>query len=108
MPLSSPPSPDPRYTPSSDGSSPTDHGDTRPLLNAELVQLQIRVIALENLVISLLAAQSNPDLDAARDMADYILPRPGSTQHRLTINAAAQMTHLVERARIFRDSPPGN
>ncbi len=72
------------------------------LTNAELVQLRIRVIALENLVITLLAETSDRQLDLAREMAAYISPRPGFTHHPLTINAAAHMIDLVERAGHFR------
>ena len=72
------------------------------MINTELAQLRIRVIALENLVIALLAATSDRRLDLAREMAVYISPRPGFTRHPLTINAAAQMVHLVERADHFR------
>lgn len=79
-----------------------------PLANVELVQLRIRVIALENLVIALLAESPDRRLDIAREMASYISPRPGFTPHRLTIRAAAQMIHLIERAGFFRVSgtPP--
>ena len=49
------------------------------LTNAELVQLRVRVIALENLVISLLAEAPDRQLDLAREMAAFILPRPGFT-----------------------------
>ena len=72
------------------------------LTNAELVQLRVRVIALENLVIALLAEASDRQLDLAREMATYISPRTGFTQHPLTIHAAAHMVDLVERARQFR------
>ena len=72
------------------------------LTNAELVQLRIRVIALENLVITLLAEASDRQLQLAREMAAYISPRPGFTHHPLTIHAAAQMIDLVERASRFR------
>ena len=72
------------------------------LTNAELVQLRIRAIALENLVITLLAETSDRQLDLVREMADYISPRLGVTQHPLTIHAAAEMNHLVERALHFR------
>lgn len=75
------------------------------LTNAELVQLRIRVIALENLVITLLADTSDRQRTLAREMANYISPRPGFTEHPLTIHAAAQMIHLVERADHFRDVP---
>jgi hypothetical protein len=72
------------------------------LTNAELVQLRIRVIALENVVISLLAEASDRQLDLIREMAAFICPRPGFTQHPLTIQAATQMIDLVERAARFR------
>ena len=79
--------------------------DVPPLTNAELVQMQIRVIALENLVITLLIDASDRQLDLVRDMAAYISPRPGFTPHRLTVHAAAEMISLVERAGRFRDIP---
>ncbi|MDO9091621.1 MAG: hypothetical protein Q8R98_25570 [Rubrivivax sp.] len=72
--------------------------DVPPLTNAELVQLQVRVIALENLVVALLNDASDRQLDLVRDMAAYIRPRPGFTPHRLTIHAAAEMISLVDRA----------
>jgi hypothetical protein len=72
-----------------------------PLTNAELVQLQVRVIALENLVLALLAEASDAQRELVRDMATYISPRPGFTRHPLTLHAATQMLHVVERARHF-------
>ena len=72
------------------------------LTNAELVQLRVRVIALENLVISLLTEAPDRQLDLAREMAAFISPRPGFTHHPLTIHAAAQMIDLVDRAGHFR------
>ena len=72
------------------------------LTNAELVQLRIRMIALENLVITLLAETSDRRLDLAREMATYISPRAGFTRHPVTTHAAAQMIHLVDRAGHFR------
>jgi len=72
-----------------------------PLANAELVQLQIRVIALENLLIALLADGSDGQRQFAREMAAYISPRPGCTPHALTLHAATQMVHLVERGALF-------
>ena len=76
--------------------------DSPPLTAAELVQLQVRVIALENLVISLLAQADGRQLEAIREMAAYILPRLGFTPHRLTIHAAAEMISLVDRTDRFR------
>jgi len=80
--------------------------DVPLLTNSELVRLRIRVIALENLVISLLAQSSDRQLGLAREMPLTSLPRPGFTPHHLTIRAAAEMIHLVERAGHFRDTPP--
>lgn len=70
--------------------------------NAELVVLRVRVIALENLLISLLATASDQQLELAREMAGYISPRPGSTHHPLTTHAAAHMIDLIERSSRFR------
>jgi hypothetical protein len=76
------------------------------LTNAELVQLRVRVIALENLVISLLAEAPDKQLELAREMASFISPRPGFTHHPLTIHAATQMINLVDRAFHFRCAKP--
>jgi hypothetical protein len=80
--------------------------DAPQLTNTELVQLRIRVIALENVLIALLANATDRDLDLVREMAAYISPRPGFTQHPLTIHAAAQMIQLVERAGHIRGVTP--
>ena len=80
--------------------------DVSQLANIELVQLRIRIIALENLVITLLAEASDRQLMLVREMAEFILPRPGFTQHPLTIHAAAQMIDLVERSGQFRVKQP--
>lgn len=79
--------------------------DLPELTNTELVQLRVRVIALENLVISLLAGAPDEQLDRAREMAAYISPRPGHTQHPLTTHAADHMVDLVSRAVHFRTPP---
>lgn len=73
-----------------------------PLTQAELVQLHIRVIALENIVIALLAQAPESQLALAREMATFISPRPGFTPHTLTIAAADEMLSLVNRAAPFR------
>ena len=73
------------------------------MAEAEWTALHVCVIALENLVISLLATASNVQLAQARDMASIIAPRPGFTPHPLTTHAAAHMVDLVERAVRFRD-----
>jgi hypothetical protein len=70
--------------------------------SAELMKLRIGVIALENLVISLLAEAPDRQLDLAREMAAFISPRPGFTHHPLTIHAPTQMIDLVDPAGHFR------
>ena len=90
-----------------EGSIPDDAPfEVPPLTNAELVQLRIRVIALENLVITLLAEASERQIALAHEMAGYISPRPGFTHHPLTTHAAARMMDLVERAGHFRVMTP--
>ena len=77
--------------------------DVSPLTDVEIVQLRVRVIALENLVIALLAHSSDHVQLTAREMADYILPKPGATQHRLTTHAATHMIDLLERSNHFQN-----
>lgn len=76
------------------------------LTNVELVQLRMRVIALENVIITLLAGASDHQLALVREMAATISPHSGSTQHPLTIQAAKQMNHLVDRSGHFRINEP--
>lgn len=76
--------------------------DIPEMTNAELVHHRIRVIALENLIIALLAEGSDRQLKVARQMASYISPRAGYTQHPLTIKASNQMNDMVNRAEHFR------
>jgi hypothetical protein len=68
----------------------------------ELQTLHVRVIALENLVVSLLAVGSDRQIERARKMAANISPRSGVTQHLLTVQAATHMIDLVERGSRFR------
>ncbi len=74
----------------------------RDLTNTELVHLRIRVIALENLMIAVLAEGSEQQRQMARDMAALITPRPGYTQHPLTVHAADHINDLVARADRYR------
>jgi hypothetical protein len=75
-----------------------------PVNQRELVQLRVRVIALENLVIALLAEAGDRQITLAREMAACVSPRPGFTHHPLTIHAASHMIDLVERAGQFRSA----
>jgi hypothetical protein len=72
--------------------------DAPAFADAEVVQLRMRVVALEGLVLALLAHGSGPQRAAAAQMASHILPRSGYTRHPLTIRAAARITQLVDRA----------
>jgi hypothetical protein len=74
--------------------------------DAEFQALHVRIIALENLVIAMLAAGSDQDRALAGEMASYISPRPGFTRHPLTTHAAAHMSDLVERAVRFSSRRP--
>ncbi len=74
-----------------------------PPTPAEWAELRTRVIALENLVIALLATASEAQRRKAREMADFISPRPGFTNHRLTSHAAHRMTDLINRACRFEE-----
>jgi hypothetical protein len=73
--------------------------------STELVQLRIRVIALENLVIALLAQAPEAQLQMVCEMANYISPRAGHTPHPLTLHAADEMRSLMARATQFRPAP---
>ncbi len=79
--------------------------DVPDLTNAELVHLRMRVIALENLMIAVLAEGSDRRRQIALDMGGYIAPRAGATQHPLTVQASHHMTDLVRRADHFRTAP---
>lgn len=72
-----------------------------PLGEAELVQLRVRVIALESLVIALLAESAGDRLDRVLDMARHISPREGYTAHPVTLQAAEEIRSMVDRARRF-------
>jgi hypothetical protein len=78
------------------------HADMPDMTNSELVLLRVRVIALENLMIAVLAEGSDRQLQIAREMVEYITPRPGFTQHPLTIRAGEHMTDTAARATHFR------
>ena len=70
--------------------------------DTELEQLRIRVVALENIVIALLATASDGQVDLVRKMAAHISPRPGFTRHRVTMHAASEVISLVDRVGPFR------
>ena len=86
-------------------SEPSNHAATAnadDLTNAELVNMRIRIIALENLLIAFLVKASGSQVELAVEMAGYISPREGFTLHPLTVKAATHMRDLVDRASSFR------
>lgn len=79
--------------------------DIPPLSDAEIIQLRIRVIALENMVLGLLSKASADQLAAIEEIAEFISPLADAKPHPLTLHAATQMEHFVERARRLREQP---
>jgi hypothetical protein len=88
-----------------EGSTPGEAGFYHwpEVTNSELVLLRVRMIAMENLVIGLIADASERQLELLRDATACISPRPGFTAHPLTVRAATHMSDLVERAAAFRE-----
>ena len=70
--------------------------------DAEAVNIRVRLIALENIVVALLASGTQDGPQLVREMAQYISPRSDATPHRLTIEAARNMRAIVDRAEHFR------
>ena len=66
--------------------------------HAELVQMRIRLITLENIVLGLLSGASDEQIDQIRKRADMIEPRPEASRHPLTELAAGDMRKFLERA----------
>jgi hypothetical protein len=65
--------------------------------HAELVQMRIRVIALENLVLALLTQSDEVVRQRVRDRADEIHPRDDASEHPLTEHARIEMLKLLAR-----------
>ena len=72
------------------------------LSNSDLVRLRIRVIALENLVIALLARAPVESLNLVREMAADMTQSPGFSDDRMTVRAVDEMLLLLERSAHFR------
>jgi hypothetical protein len=70
--------------------------------DAEAANIRVRLIAIENVIVALLADAPDDRLGLIREMAQFISPRSGSTPHRLTIEAARNMLAIVERAEHYR------
>lgn len=71
--------------------------ESAALGESERVQLRIRLIAMESVLITLLSKASAPQLELARDMASYVSPRRASTRRHMT-HTATQICRLVWRA----------
>ena len=66
--------------------------------HAELVQMRIRLITLENIVLGLLSGASDEQLEQISKRADMIEPRPGASRHPLTELAAGDIRKFLGRA----------
>lgn len=86
-----------------DGLHPHERGSVvGEIGNVEDGNLRVRLIALENIVVALLAQAPDSQSSLVREMAEYISPRPDTTPHRLTIEAARNMIALVDRAAHYK------
>jgi len=82
-------------------------GHTQPAalaqsMNAQLEHLGVRTIAVESLLITMLAQATEQHLELCREVADFVSARPGSAQRPGMIDAADQMVHLLRRAQRLR------
>lgn len=75
--------------------------------DAQAGNIRVRLIAIENILVALLAEASDDRLELIREMAEFISPRPGMTPHRLTLEAARNMRAIIERAEQYRDGRAG-
>jgi hypothetical protein len=89
-------------TAASGSASPADGSSDASPGSAQFVQMQFRVLALENLVTVLLAQSTDRQLDVVREMADHIVAHPGSMPHPPTLRAATKMRRLLEAAAHLR------
>ena len=71
------------------------------LSDQDLVCLRSRVIALENIVVAMLASASADQRAVVHDMALFVRPPLDAVQDRLTMHAADLMDHLADRATRF-------
>ena len=72
--------------------------------DAEDGNMLVRLIAVENIIVALLADAPDSQSVQVREMAKYITPREGSTPHRLTTEAARNMLAMLERAARYKDT----
>lgn len=86
------------------GLAPSDPGHTvvGAIGDAEAANLRVRLVAIENILVAMLANSPDSQLDLIREMAAYISPRSGKTPHRLTVEAARNMLAIIARAEHYR------
>ena len=77
-------------------------------MNTELGHHRIRMIPMENPLITMLAQAPDQQLELGGEMAAFISARPLLTHHPRTVGAAAQMVHLLHRARHFQGGVEGD
>ena len=86
-----------------EGRAPEQHATVAGEIgDAETGNIRVRLIAVENILVALLADAPDDRLELIREMAEFISPRPGMTPHRLNIEAARNMLAIVERAEHYR------
>ncbi len=71
--------------------------------HAELVQMRIRMIALENIVLAILSRSDDGVRQKVRERAAEIHPRDGAAAHPLTEHAGDEMLRLLARAERRQD-----
>ena len=84
--------------------SPGDATVVGKIGDAEAVNLRVRLIALENILVALLADAPESQSELVREMARYISPRAGASPHRLTVEAARNMEAIVARAAHYKQT----
>ncbi|MBB3764934.1 hypothetical protein [Sphingomicrobium lutaoense] len=72
--------------------------DVPELEHAELVQMRIRLIALETIVAALLSTASDEQRQIVAAYADNIRARPDAKRHPLTEYAAEEIERLLNRS----------
>lgn len=72
----------------------------------ELAALQVRIVALESLVVALLAGGSDRQIEQARLMVQSIVPRQACAGNVPAMHAAIQCAGLVDRGGHLHDAAP--
>jgi hypothetical protein len=76
-----------------------------PVTWVEWDHLRFRVIALEKMLVAVLAEGTFSRLDRFREMTHSLAQRKGCVEHPLNLLSAAQIVHLVEQARRMKKHP---